>query len=400
MSLEKKILSACLHSRTAFEKMEDHLEGRISLPISDIVIDSCREYYARDGTAKAVDMDWLLEKLAILFDNPKKAGEYQDFVKELFAFQGSDDNITDLILAAKRKEIGHKLAAALANDADNVDELIQQFQDIGTQEELENEEEVLQNVSVAESISTVLNKASLIKLPTKALNEAVDGGALPGHHIVVVARPEAGKTATCISFVRAFAYQELPGIYFGNEDPIRQIILRSQCAFTGMTKDQIRDNPEEAQKRLDASGFHLVRFIQLNPGTPAEIDKYVKMYGAKWIVLDQLRNLFVRSDTRVNQLEAAGTSQRNLAIRRHLVAVSVTQAGDSAEGKLVCGMGDVDFSNTGIPATADLMVMIGVNQEYEANGLRMISLPKNKLSGSHVHFPLRINPQISRLEDI
>ncbi len=60
----------------------------------------------------------------------------------------------------------------------------------------------------------------------------------------------------------------------------------------------------------------------------------------------------------------------------------------------------IDFSNTGIPAQADLMIGIGVTKEYEENGLRMLSLPKNKLSGRHVHFPLRLSNQISRLEDI
>ena len=400
MSLEYKLLAACLHSRTAFEQMEDNLEGKISLPISDIVLDACREYYARDGTAKEIDIDYLLEKIAILFDNPKKAAEYQDFVREIYALDVSIENIQDLVVSAKRKEIAHRLAAALANDEKTVDELIEQYSSLNEKVGGVDASEVYHNVSIEQSVATVLNKDNLIKLPTRALNEAVDGGAVAGHHIVVFARPETGKTALCIAFTRAFAYQQLDGIYFGNEDPQELTILRAQCAFTGFTKDQLRTNPGAAQKVLDGAGFTYVRFIPLNPGTPQEIIKYVKMYKPKWIIVDQLRNLYVRADTRVNQLEAAATAVRNIASKFGLVAVSVTQAGDSADNKLVLGMGDIDFSNTGIPAQADLMVGMGVTQEYEENGLRMIALPKNKLGGKHVHFPVRLNPFLSRIEDV
>ncbi len=79
-----------------------------------------------------------------------------------------------------------------------------------------------------------------------------------------------------------------------------------------------------------------------------------------------------------------------------MLTLSVTQAGDSASGKLVLETGDVDFSNVGIPAQADVMVGIGFDATFEAEGLRNISLPKNKISGRHENFPVRIVPQLSR----
>ena len=63
-------------------------------------------------------------------------------------------------------------------------------------------------------------------------------------------------------------------------------------------------------------------------------------------------------------------------------------------------MGDVDFSNTGIPAQADVMVGIGMDASLEAEGLRTISLPKNKVSGIHDNFPVRITPQLSRITSV
>lgn len=400
MSIERKLLAACIKSREAFEKIEDGIDKKLSLPIAELILDSCREYYARDGTAKYVDVDYILEHITTVFDNQKKAKEYQEFVLEINALDVSVVNIVSIIQAAKRKEAGHRLAAALANDSKDVSSLIEEYSALNEQGESEDASEIYHNLSIEESVSTILNKDNLIKLPTRALNEAIDGGAMAGNHIVIYARPETGKTALCISCLRAFAYQELDGIYFGNEDPIRSVILRAQCGFSGLTKEQIRDRPHEAQKLLDATGFRHVRFIPLNPGTPQEIIKYIKLYKPKWIIIDQIRNLYVRSDTRVNQLEASATAVRNIANRYNLLAISITQAGDSADQKLVLSMGDIDFSNTGIPAQSDVMIGMGVNADFEEKGQRMISLPKNKLGGVHTHFPVRINQFISRIEDI
>jgi hypothetical protein len=102
----------------------------------------------------------------------------------------------------------------------------------------------------------------------------------------------------------------------------------------------------------------------------------------------------------VNQLEAAATAIRNIGKQANVLAVSVTQAGDSASDKLILDQGDVDFSNTGIPAQADLMVGIGVDAQHEAEGIRVFNLPKNKIGGVHEHFPVRIYTQLSRVVSI
>lgn len=403
MSLEKKILASCLTSRNSFERLEEHLDGKITLPIAELVLDECKEYYKIDEQAKSVDKDWLLEKINLAFDNPKKADVHKEFVKELFSLDVSNDNITNLIIDAKKKELGHKLAMTLANGDDGVDELIEEYQSLKDTKADKEDDNVFQDVSIDSSLSTVLDTSNLIKLPTRALNDAVGGGVMRGHNIFVVARPETGKTALLLAMEKAFSAQGLSGLYFGNEEPIEQTVLRDQCSHIGMDKDAIRANPDEARRRLEVArrenGYGRARFIRLSPGSPRDIERYIKLYSPDWIMVDQIRNLNVRSDTRVNQLEIAATSIRNLANKYNLLAVNVTQAGDSAEGKLVLTMGDVDFSNTGIPAQADLMIMVGVNDEYERNGLRMINLPKNKISGAHVHFPIRIYPSITTIDD-
>jgi len=107
-----------------------------------------------------------------------------------------------------------------------------------------------------------------------------------------------------------------------------------------------------------------------------------------------------RDGNRVIQLEQAATFARNMAKKYNIVVISVTQAGDSASGKASLEMGDVDFSNTGIPAQADVMLGIGMTSDMESSGQRVFSLPKNKITGRHESWPVRLVPSYSRYTSI
>ena len=118
------------------------------------------------------------------------------------------------------------------------------------------------------------------------------------------------------------------------------------------------------------------------------------------MIVDQLRNLQVKADSRTNQLEAAATAMRNIGKECNVLMVSVTQAGDSGRDKLILDDGDIDFSNTGIPAQADLLIGIGVDPDHEARDLRVLSIIKNKIGGIEDHFPVRINRLLSRYGNV
>ena len=137
----------------------------------------------------------------------------------------------------------------------------------------------------------------------------------------------------------------------------------------------------------------------LAPGSIKQIAELIEQHSPDVVIVDQLRNLNVRADSRVNQLDAAARGVRDLGKYYNVLMVSVTQAGDSAEGKAVLDMGDVDFSNTGIPAACDVLLAIGKDATLEAEQRRMISLPKNKL-GREEHFVVNITPSLSRLGNV
>jgi hypothetical protein len=53
-----------------------------------------------------------------------------------------------------------------------------------------------------------------------------------------------------------------------------------------------------------------------------------------------------------------------------------------------------------MPAQMDLIIGIGSNEEYDGKSWRMISLPKNKLSGEHLYFPVLIDTKINKITSI
>lgn len=369
-------------------------------PDEQLILELVGQYYEKDPKAEHADVEALGERIKAAYDNPKKV---ESATRTLFDIASSDvsiPNLTALVVEARRRDTGHRLAAALANGTPDVPDLIEEYQRLEEDSDADDEDEVLHNYSAEQSIADVLDSRNLIRLPTKALTEACDGGVTPGTNIYVAARPEIGKTALCLSFARVFSHQGLPGIYFGNEDPIKRIALRAQTSWSGMTKEEIKSNPKELDRRLSLTHWDNIRFIPLHPGSPREMRKYIKMYKPKWVVTDQLHNLFVKADTRVNQLEQIGRELRDMAGEYDFVSVASTQAGDSAEGKLNLTMGDVYGSNTGIPASADILLLMGANEEYLKNNYRQFNLAKNKVSGNHTYFRVKINPQLSRIEDV
>lgn len=254
-------------------------------------------------------------------------------------------------------------------------------------------------VSVEDLIEQKFNPENLIKIYPKTLNERLDGGAQPGHHILIFAPTEMGKTLVAINMVAGFLHQKLPVLYVGNEDPASDILLRLGTRLSGLNKYEIRDNPRKAQELIDQRSAGLFTIAPLAPGTFSEISTLVRKYQPKVVILDQLRNIDVKSENRTQALERAATEARNLAKRFGVVVISIAQAGDSASGKAALNRGDVDSSNVGIPGQCDVMIGVGATEEMERNNVRMFSFPKNKLSGNHNPITVTIDPQLSKVLD-
>lgn len=403
MASERKIITAAIQSREAFEKVETFVQEGDFTEQGALLWKHIRDYYSRDRACGSVDVETLHHRVGASVSSEKHRTAFTALINEIAGARVSPENIVHDFLSLKREGIGAKLATALlSGEAEESRKLLEEYNkwDAEVTEPSSEESGVLVAPSL-EEITKTYDSSELIKLWPSSLNNRLDGGLLRGHHVVVFARPEMGKTLFLINAVAGFLAQGLVVLYVGNEDPITDIVLRVVCRLTRRDKFTVLADPKDAYATALTFGYGNLVLAGLSPGTPKEIEKLIEHHRPDILIIDQLRNLNVGSNAKngnyTQQLEQAATAARNLGKKHDVLVLSVTQAGDSASGKAVLDMGDVDSSNTGIPAQADVMVGIGATQEDEQVGRRIISLPKNKRSGKHEFFPVRIDPQLSRI---
>lgn len=404
--LEKRLVAAALKDRKAYEQIVRYADTSTLTTYSTTLFDICGQFYKTDPTRNSVDIEYVIDRLELLLESDKKRVDYGSFARECFGLDISTSNVVELIHEKKRKESAERLAQALINTGGKDPALINslnEFRDLlesTSLGEVESDIEILHEVSVEEINKEVLSKEGQIPLLSAEFTKALDGGPIRGDTVLVIARPEIGKTAAVISIMRSLCRQKKKTIYFGNEDAIKRIVERFQSCLSGMSREERLKDPKAANDVLRAQGYGYVKFVQISPGSVAQIDKITEQEEPVCIVIDQMRNLNTKAENRTNQLETIATDLRSLAKRRNVLLISVTQAGDSATNKLILDIGDIDSSNTGIPAQQDLIVGLGCDDNFYQQGLRMISFSKNKISGKHTHLQMKINPALSRLEDI
>lgn len=182
-------------------------------------------------------------------------------------------------------------------------------------------------------------------------------------------------------------------LYVANEEPAQDITRRLLSRMAGIEIEKLHDLKaiEAALKHVGEKYYNWFLFHKAG-ATAQDIARQAAKLRPDFIIVDQLKNVAVSDDNRALQLDKLARQVRELGIAYNCVTMSVTQAGESGNNKLVLGMSDVEWSNTGIPGAADLMIGIGVNEEYMNQNKRMISLPKNKINGVHKALPVWIDP--------
>lgn len=387
-----------LKSRESFALIQQYINKKLYSREFQIVVGFIEAYYNRDGQAASVDRTLFVELVSAETQNDKHITRFVALVDEALAFDTSDANVKQVILNAKKTELGIQLATAIANGSDH-ESIVEEYQNILKYSDLDELLEKGVEIYTGDNLDDLVQGAhreGLLKLYPLSLNERLDGGLQGSDHMVIFARPEMAKTALSLTMACGFAKQGARGIVFNNEERIERLRMRALSCCTGMTRDEIRAYPEKAKELAQQNGYHNIIFISLSPGTPAQIEALVERYQATWFIVDQIRNLAMKSENRTNQLEAAATAVRNIGKRLNAIAISITQAGDSAEGKAVLEMGDVDNSNTGIPGACDVLLGVGATGEQKDQGIRVLSLSKNKIGGLHDNFPVRFNQWLSK----
>jgi archaellum biogenesis ATPase FlaH len=309
--------------------------------------------------------------------------------------EASIPNVLHAYTQVKLESLGHKLSEAIqAGRNDEVPELIDAYQKYSNGGFDEEEKRVYTRHSV-EAIVNATTGHALIPIFPQSFADQLDGGVVKGSHILIFGRPDSGKTMMSITNAVGLLKEGHKVLYVGNEDPDDQMMMRLICAITGKTKQEVVASPAKAEALAYQHGYENLVFAGLAPGTMAEIRRLIEHYKPDALFIDQLRNLNMFEANKVLQLEKAAQQARTRGKQYGVTVFSVTQAGDSAEGKLVLNMGDVDFSNTGIPGQMDLMIGVGVDEAARQRDQIMLSVCKNKINGNYFNQPVYLNKQAS-----
>ena len=229
------------------------------------------------------------------------------------------------------------------------------------------------------------------------------GGIGGGNLMIAFARPETGKTAFWVSLCTApngFAEQGAKIHAFINEEPAIRTQMRAISCYTGMTRDEIIQDKEMANKSWSEIKDNIAMFDTVD-WSMEDIDAHCEKHKPDIIVIDQLDKVnvtgtYARTDEKLRQIY---TSVREIAKRRDCAVIAISQASADAHNRNSISFDQMENSKTGKAAEADLIIGIGRNANSDLeNKIRTLCVSKNKINGYHGEPVCTIRRGISRYE--
>ena len=228
-------------------------------------------------------------------------------------------------------------------------------------------------------------------------------GIGPSEFGIVFARPETGKSAFVISLCAGpggFCQQGAKVLYLGNEEKTTRTKLRAIQACSGMTREQIADNPDLAMSKYLSIKDRLI----MNDVQEWDIDTisaYCDKMKPDVLIIDQSDKVSIAGNYNASheRIRELYRSLRELAKRHDCALLGVSQASAEADGKTRIDFSMLEGSKTGKAAEADLILGIAkysTSEDDNPDHTRFINVSKNKLSGYHGCVICQIEPEISR----
>ena len=395
---ERRILSALIHDRNVFDTIEPVMD--IEDDFSDqgqIIAAKVQEYYNNDEHAEFVDREFLIDQIRA--EHPKHVETFEGIIHSLT--EVSIPNALSEFRKLKEAAAGEHLAQAILNkDPARIRQYMEKYNHYREMQEADEEGSVFINADIDDVLSS-FDKDNLIKLYPSSLNDAMNGGIVPGTQMAIYAPTEVGKSMVSINLACGFLHDKRKVLYCGNEDPAMSMISRFYSRLSNMTREEMIMNKAEARKRATANGFDNLVFYEMSPGSIFDIKRMVEKYKPEIIIVDQMANMETSANfTKVEKNEYLALKLRSLAKKHGLVSIIVHQASDSAYGKLSIEKNDMYYSNVGVQGQMDVMIGIGMDDMYEQQGRRMICLTKNKISSNHAHIPVSVDPHLTKVMNL
>lgn len=379
--LDQHILAACIHSRSAWDRVSGFIKSSDLSPPVGFWADQLRVYYERDSSALRANLELLRELGLRAIANPKQAEGLLAVLAGLPS-DNSAENVVSLVLDLRRRNLVLELASQ--EDRKKADKLFSELLDVWDKKELTKESEI-EYAADWDRLDDIVGHSRRVPLGLASLDSRIGGGVLPGHHILVFGRTEIGKSCLTIAIAASLLRHGQTVLYVGNEDEINILKARLRLSLLGWTQEQLDKLPKKGLRLLQELSADRLTMVKMTPGSISELEDLTEKHAPSVLVVDQIRNLSGPEDGMTQRMEKNAIGFRSLLNRKKLIGISVTQAGNRSQGHnqdgpLYLDAGDVDSSRVGLPGTADLQIGIGCNKEMLSRGLRLLNFAKNKLS--------------------
>jgi replicative DNA helicase len=238
-----------------------------------------------------------------------------------------------------------------------------------------------------------------IKFNIPSLQNATKGVG-GGNFIIIFARPEAGKSAFWISLVankNGFAEQGKKCHAFINEEPAKKTFLRLVSCWTGVPKFEIKQkiNKVRAEWSVVKENIFIYDCVGINMH---DLNNYCDENEVDIVIIDQLDKVNIREkfDKQHEKLKEIYKQARELAKRKNILVIGVSQANADAHNQQRVDFNWLDNSRTGKAGEADLIIGIGKPRESVEEYERHLYLSKNKLTGDHADINCELEHTLSR----
>ena len=342
-------------------------------------------------------------------DNPvataSESADFKDLIEHLKAIEPINSDVAaDVIETLWRREIGRDVANLGINMSEGDTSAMSKLQSL-----LERTRDSYLPDSFGEAttddIYELLAETSdenrwKFNIETLARNVY---GIGPSEFGIVFARPETGKSAFVISLCAGpggFCQQGAKVLYLGNEEKTTRTKLRAIQACSGMTREQIADNPDLAMsKYLSIKDRLIMKDVQ--EWDIDTISAYCEKIKPDVLIIDQSDKVSIAGNYNASheRIRELYRSLRELAKRHDCALLGVSQASAEADGKTRIDFSMLEGSKTGKAAEADLILGIAkysTSEDDNPDHTRFINAGKNKLSGYHGCVICQIEPEISR----
>lgn len=369
-------------------KIYEDNPGIESISIDDLRISYFETYFANQSFQAQKNIKNLISRIQQIQD--MNDGVVENAIKSMYKSSKADE-MSKLCIAIGNNPSQHSFKE------------IQRFLETIDEEYFDTVDDTSVTRDVDEIIEAV-NQQREYKFNIHALQNATEGIG-KGNFMIVFARPESGKTAFWVSMVAnegGFAWQKKNVHIFCNEEPAIRTQMRMLNACSNLTKRQILNGSRQLAKdkwQEIKSYIYTHDSVDMNM---EDLNTYCKEHDVDILIIDQLDKVNVtgKYNSSHEKLGEVYRQAREIAKRHDVFVIGLSQASAEAHGRTRLSFNVMANSKTGKAAEADVIVGIGKLDEGREDPneacVRQITISKNKLTGDHGEFEVRLVPTLSQ----